>query len=98
VLRVTDSVTLTGLRTTDRTSSGARASGNVVLSKDGVQFVIQSGPWDGSPAALLRQITKATTTTSHDESLHFSADTRSFETQAGDPGVMEASPRSAPPG
>ena len=95
VLRVTDTVTLTpvagwglesGLRTTDRTSSGARAAGNVVLTKDGVQFVIQSGPWKGTPAALLRQITKVTTTTAHDESLHFTAATRSFETEAGRPG------------
>ena len=58
VLRVTDTVTLTpvagwglqsGLRTTDRTSSGERASGNVLLTKDGVQFAIQSGPWNGTP-------------------------------------------------
>ena len=106
VLRVTDTVTLTpvagwglqsGLRTTDRTSSGERASGTVLLTKDGVQFAIQSGPWNGTPAALLRQITKVTTTTAHDESLHFTAATRSFETEAGDRGVIEAfaSPRAS---
>ena len=99
VLRVTDNVTLTpiagwglesGLRTRDRTSSGAKASGNVLLTNDGVQFAITSGPWKGTPAALLRQITKVTTTTSGDESLHFTAATRSIETEAGDAGVIEA--------
>ena len=99
VLQVTDNVTLTpiagwglesGLRTTDRTSSGARSSGNVLLVNDGVQFAITTGPWKGSPAALLRQITKVTTTTSGDETLHFTAATRSIQTEAGDAGVLEA--------
>ena len=58
VLRVTDNVTMTpiagwglesGLRTSDRTSSGASASGNVLLTNDGVQFAIRAARGTARP-------------------------------------------------
>jgi hypothetical protein len=104
IIQVTDDVTFTpatgwglesGLRTTDRTASGATAAPNVVLTHDGVLFQIQPGPWDGSPAELLRQIAKITTTMSGGESLHVSGSVQPIETAAGIRGVGQSfrSPR-----
>ena len=72
-IQVTDDVTfapaegwglLSGLRTTDVTSSGQRSVPQVALTNDGVSFFVQRGDWDGTPRALLDQVTKITTTES----------------------------------
>jgi hypothetical protein len=99
VIQVTDDVTFvpavgwgleSGLRTTDRTSSGVRSTASVALTHDCVQFMIQRGPWTGTAAALLRQVDKITTLTSNDESLQISGSAQPILTRAGDRGVIES--------
>ena len=62
-IQVTDDVTfapaegwglLSGLRTTDVTSSGQRSAPQVALTNNGISFFVQRGAWDGTPRALLR--------------------------------------------
>ena len=69
-IRLTDDVTFapaagwglqSGLRTTDVTRAGQKSTPQVVVTNDGVLFVVQRGAWDGTPRALLDQITKITT-------------------------------------
>lgn len=99
VIQVTDDVTLvpavgwgleSGLRTTDRTSSGVRSTASVALTHDGVQFMIQPGPWTGTAAALLRQVDKITTLASNDEGFQISGSAQPILTRAGARGVIQS--------
>jgi hypothetical protein len=67
----------------------------VQLASGGVQFIVQRGPWDGTPRALLDQITKITTTESGDDGFELSASPTSIQTSSGADGVLEGfrSPR-----
>jgi hypothetical protein len=84
-----------GLRSSDRTSSGRKSSPAVALSKDGVTFFAQQGAWTGTPRALLGQITKITTVESKDGSFDVSTRPTTIVTSSGATGVLEGfrSPR-----
>jgi hypothetical protein len=103
-LQVTDTVTfapaegwglLSGLRTTDVTASGIRATPQTSITNDGVTFYVSPGAWDGTPRALLDQITKITTTESGSGGLEISTRPTTFQTASGLDGVLEGfkSPR-----
>jgi hypothetical protein len=87
---------ISGLRTTDRTSSGQTSAPAVSLVDGGVQFVIVPGTWDGTPRELLDQITKITTTTEGGDAVEISSRTVAIQTATGVDGVAEGfrSPRS----
>jgi hypothetical protein len=98
-IRLTDDVTFapavgwgleSGLRTTDRTKSGQRATQVVQLTNDGVSFFVQRGTWTGSAAALLRQITKITTTSTGGRGIQLSTRPVTFQTSSGHDGVLES--------
>lgn len=78
-----------GLRTTDRTRSGSPAA-PIVLTRDGVLVQTTVGPWTGSAAELLRQVTAITTTTAQGQGFHVTSGTDTFTTRDGIPGVLEA--------
>jgi hypothetical protein len=97
-IQVTDDVTfapaegwglLSGLRTTDVTSSGQRSAPQVALTNDGVSFFVQRGDWDGTPRALLDQVTKITTTESGGDGFAVSTRPTTIETASGLDGVLE---------
>jgi hypothetical protein len=102
VLRVTSTVTMTpavgwgvqsGLRTTDRTKSGQNSE-DVVLVNGGVTFQVTSGPWTGTPAQLLDQVTLITGTVIG-QSFRITQGAATIRTADGDVGVLEsfATPR-----
>lgn len=97
VFQVTDTVTMTpaagwgvqgGLRTTDRTDSG-ETSGDVVLVTDGVAFQVTSGPWTGTPAALLDQATVITGSIAGGQEFRVTDAAATVQTRSGDVGVVE---------
>jgi hypothetical protein len=103
VLQLTDDATIvppvgwglqSGLRTTDRPRTGF-SPGPIVLARDGVLVRIMVGPWTGSAAELLRQVTAITTTTAQGEGFHVTSGADTFSTRDGIPGVLEtfSSPR-----
>lgn len=70
-IQVTKNVTMTppvgwglaaGLRTSDKTNSGETAANQTVLYKDGITLSIITGPFDGTPARLVRQAERITGT------------------------------------
>ena len=83
-----------GLRTTDRPRSGFSA-GPVMLAHDGQLVRITVGPWSGSAAELLGQVTAITTTTAQGQGFHVTSGADTFSTRDGIPGVLEtfSSPR-----
>ena len=83
-----------GLRTTDRPRSGF-SPGPIVLTHDGLLVRINVGPWTGSAAELLQQVTAITTTTAQGEGFHVTSGADTFSTRDGSPGVLEtfSSPR-----
>ena len=85
-----------GLRTTDTTSSGTTSTKQVEVTNDGVIFVVQRGTWDGTPRALLDQITKITSTEAGRDGFHLSTSPTSIQTASGTDGVLEGfkTPRS----
>jgi hypothetical protein len=98
-IRLTDDVSfapaagwglVSGLRTTDRTASGQKATEQVELTNDGVSFFAQHGPWTGSSSALLRQINKITTTSRGGRGLQLSSRPVTFQTSSGHDGVLES--------
>jgi hypothetical protein len=98
-IRLTDDVTFapaagwgleSGLRTTDRTRSGQKATEAVQLTDDGVSFFVQRGTWTGSASALLRQITKITTTSTGGRGIQLSSRPVAFQTSSGHDGVLES--------
>jgi hypothetical protein len=102
VLQVTATVTMTpavgwgvqsGLRTTDRTKSGENSE-DVVLVNGGVTFQVTSGPWTGTPAQLLDQVTLITGTVIG-QSFRITQGAATIRTADGDVGVLEsfATPR-----
>jgi hypothetical protein len=102
VLQVTSTVTMTpavgwgvqsGLRTTDRTKSGQNSE-DVVLVNGGVTFQVTSGPWTGTPAQLLDQVTLITGTVIG-QSFRITQGAATIRTADGDVGVLEsfATPR-----
>jgi hypothetical protein len=105
-IRLSDTVTFTptvgwnlqeGLRTTDSTASGATSTGGAVLVSGGVRLQIRTGPWAGTPAELLRQITKITTTVSAGQGFQIDGGTSTIQARTGETGVLEtfSSPRAA---
>jgi hypothetical protein len=86
---------LRGLRTSDVTDSGQRFEAQSVVTNDGISFYVQSGDWDGTPRALLDQITKITTTQSGGEGFDVTTRPTTIQTAAGMDGVLEGfrSPR-----
>jgi hypothetical protein len=84
-----------GLRSSDRTSSGLRSLDAVAVGKDGVTFFAQQGPWTGTPRALLGQITKITTIESNGDDFAVSTRPTTIHTSSGATGVLEGyrSPR-----
>lgn len=104
-VRLTDDVTfapapgwglVSGLRTTDRTSSGQTSTAQVQLTNDGVIFLAQRGAWDGTPRALLGEITKITSTEAGRDGFELSTRPTSIQTASGVDGVLEGfkTPRS----
>lgn len=85
-----------GLRTTDRTSSGITSTPQVELTNDGVIFLAQRGAWKGTPRALLDQITKITSTEAGRDSFELSTRPTTLQTASGVDGVLEGfrTPRS----
>ena len=97
VLQVTPTVTMvptpgwgiqSGLRTTDRTSSG-NTSEPVVLTADGIAFQVTSGPWTGTPAALLNQSTIIASTVVGPEKFRLTQDATTIQTRDGRVGVLD---------
>ncbi len=95
-IQVTDDVTMSaapgwgvvkGLRTTDRTRSGAKAADQVVLVKDGVVLSILPGPFSGSVTRLLSQAERITGAGT--EGYHVSGDVRDVATSSGLHGVAQ---------
>ena len=86
---------LEGLRTTDTTKSGQRATSQTVVTSNGVMFSVSSGSWNGTPRALLDQITKITTTVNGPDGLQISTRPTSIQSASGLDGVLEGfrSPR-----
>jgi hypothetical protein len=86
---------LRGLRTTDVTDSGQRFLTQTVLTNDGISFYVQTGDWDGTPRALLNQITKITNTETRSEGFQVSTRPTTIQTATGMDGVLEGfrSPR-----
>jgi hypothetical protein len=74
---------VSGLRTTDRTSSGERSTSQAELTTDGVIFLAQRGAWNGTPRALLDQITKITSTEESREGFEVSTGPTSTQTASG---------------
>jgi hypothetical protein len=81
---------VSGLRTTDRTASGQKATEQVELTNGGVSFFAQHGPWTGSPTGLLRQINKITTTSRGGRGIQLSSGAVTFQTNSGHDGVVES--------
>jgi hypothetical protein len=103
VLQVTPTVTMTpavgwgvqsGLRTTDRTAGGENSE-DVVLVDGGVTFQVTSGPWTGTPAELLNQVTLITGTVVGTQNFRITQGATTIRTTDGDVGVLEsfATPR-----
>jgi hypothetical protein len=103
VLQVTSTVTMTpavgwgvqsGLRTTDRTASGQNSE-DVVLVNGGVTFQVTSGPWTGTPAQLLDQVTLITGTVVGTQNFRITQGATTIRTTDGQVGVLEsfATPR-----
>jgi hypothetical protein len=84
-----------GLRTSDSPASGDKSTPSVTVQKDGISLVARQGAWDGTPRALLDQITKITTTESAGEDFHLTTGTTTIQTASGETGVLEGfrSPR-----
>lgn len=80
---------VSGLRTTDTTSSGQTATQVVVLNRDGIRFRAQHGAWDDTPRALLDQITKITTTESGPDGFDLSTRPTTIQTASGADGVLQ---------
>lgn len=104
-IQLTDDVTFapapgwgleSGLRTTDRTASGQTSTAQVELTNGGVIFVTQRGTWNGTPRALLDQITKITSTEAGRDGFQVSTRPTSIHTATGADGVLEGfkTPRS----
>ena len=79
---------LSGLRTTDDANQTSTAS--TVVTNGGATFYVQRGEWDGTPRALLDQITKITTTEAGDDGFSLSSKPTSFQTASGADGVLQA--------
>jgi hypothetical protein len=79
-----------GLRTTNSTASGQRSTSNVAVTSDGVQFVAQRGKWTGTPRALLKQITKITTTEAGPKGFELSSEPTTVQTASGATGVLQS--------
>ncbi len=77
-----------GLRTSDRTRSGS-SPGPIVLTRDGLLVKTTVGPWTGSAAELLQQVTAITTTTAQGAGFHVTSGADTFSTRDGIPGVLE---------
>jgi len=77
-----------GLRTTDVTASGQKATSAVVLTTDGVVFEALRGAWRGTPRALLNQITKITSTEAGRDGFELSSQPTSIQTSTGKDGVL----------
>jgi hypothetical protein len=77
-----------GLRTTDQPRNGS-APGPIVLSRDGLLVQTTVGPWTGSAAELLGQVTAITTTTARGQGFHVTSGADTFSTRDGIPGVLE---------
>jgi hypothetical protein len=77
-----------GLRTSDRTRSGSSPE-PIVLTRDGLLVQTTVGPWTGSAAELLRQVTAITTTTAQGSGFHVTSGADTFSTRDGIPGVLE---------
>jgi hypothetical protein len=76
-----------GLRTTEETRSGLTTA-DTVLTNDGIVFAVQPGPWSGTPAELLRQITDVPTLgTAGDTNVRLTGDPTTLTTTDGDTGV-----------
>ena len=97
VLQLADSVTMvpavgwglqSGLRSTDRTASGERSE-DVVLVTDGVRFGVRTGPWDGTPAALLAQSTTIVGAQIGTDRFTVTDGATTFQTGDGDVGVVD---------
>jgi hypothetical protein len=80
---------LAGLRTTDSTASGQRSTASVAVTSDGVQFTAQQGEWNGTPRALLHQITKITTTEAGPNGFELSSRPTTVETASGATGAVQ---------
>ncbi len=77
-----------GLRTTDVTKSGQKATQSVVLTTNGVIFQALRGAWKGTPRALLDQITKITSTEAGRDGFSLSTRPTSIQTSSGSDGVL----------
>ncbi|WP_370617168.1 hypothetical protein [Mumia sp. Pv 4-285] len=98
VIQIADEVTMTpqpgwglisGLRTSDRTRSGELAADETVLVKDGVLFLVQQGPFDGSTRTLLRQIERINSTTADKGGFSVVGGPRPIATDSGLKGIAE---------
>ena len=96
-IQLTDDVTFapavgwgvqSGLRTTDMTKSGQKATSAVVLTTDGVLFEALRGAWKGTPRALLNQITKITSTEAGKDGFSLSTSPTTIQTASGEDGVL----------
>lgn len=104
VLLVTPEVTFTpavgwnvvsGVRAGDDSVVGEQSPPDVVITDGSVSLSMRAGPWDGTPAELLRQITKITTTIEGGDAFQVTAPAGTIRTGQGATGVIEgfASPR-----
>ena len=86
---------VSGLRTTDSTRSGQRATQVVALTNDGVRFSAQRGEGEGTPRELLDQIGKITTTEAGPDGFELSSKATTVQTASGATGVVQGfrSPR-----
>lgn len=95
-LQVTDATTLSpapgwgvvsGLRTTDDTRDGTRATEQLILVKDGVVFSVLQGPFTKSPTLLLDQAEKITGTGG--DGYHVTSEVRPVTTVSGIRGAAQ---------
>ena len=104
VMLVTPDVTFTpavgwnvvsGVRAGDDSVVGEQSPPPVVITDGSVSLSMQAGPWDGTPAELLRQITKITTTIEGGDAFQVTALAGTVRTDQGATGVVEGfvSPR-----
>ena len=59
------------------------------LTDDGVLFIAERGAWDGTPRALLNQITKITSTEAGRDGFELSTRPTTIQTASGADGVLE---------
>lgn len=78
-----------GLRTTDMTASGVKATQSVELSNHGVIVSSQQGPWDGTPRQLLDQIARLNTTSAGKQGFDLSSRPVTIHTASGEDGVLQ---------